>query len=210
MPSSLKPVPPNVFLIVDHLQSVLATADELSRLTVTLPAEARSDGATAPGMSLKAFVDRARVLELSIMSRALQARARASELRHPHPQAKMLFGLFVGGTAPLADAVEELRDPRSGDFDTGDDPVAYLRSRGLIPPERGSLLGLVQLEIGDEFLVARRIALGPFADLVAQFLDTLGVCYDLFRTDATLSGPDGERDECTAPSSAEETQITRV
>lgn len=210
MPSSLKPVPPNVFLIVDHLQSVLATVDELSQLTVTLPAEVRSDGATPPGTSLRAFVDRARMFELSIISRALQARARARELRHPHPQVKMLLGLFVGGTAPLADAVEELRDPRSGDFDTGDDPVSYLRSRGLIPPERGSLLGLVQLEIGDEFLVARRIALGPLADLVAQFLDTLAVCYDLFRMDATLSEPDGERDERAAPSSADETQITRV
>lgn len=216
MSARLNQVPPNVFLIIDHLESVLATAEELSVLTFAMPAEMRSDGAAAPGTSpsLKGFVDQIRTLELSIMSRALQARARARELRQPHPQLKMLLNLFIGGTAPLTDAVAELKDPRSGDFDTGNDPQAYLISRGMIPPDRGSLHGLMQLEVGDEFLVARRIALGPLMDLATQFLHTLDACYDLFRADATLndrSGDDGRADrEPRTSSSAVDTQTTRT
>jgi hypothetical protein len=201
------PVPPNVFLILDHLDSVLASAEELSQLSIILLSQPKSDGATPPGANLKPFVDRARMLELSIMSRALQARARARELRNPHSHIKPLLSLFIGGLAPLEDAVADLGDTSSAQFETGNCPLAYLRSRGVLPPDCGSLQGLMQLAIGDEFLVAQRIALGPLMELAAGMLDTLMVCYDLAR-DANLL-PLSEERERSVPSDAE-THITRA
>lgn len=204
---SLKSIPPNVFLIVDHLDSVLATADELAASTISLIAERPGDGVTEPGVDVKTFVNRVRALELSLLSRALQARARASELRRVPPEMRLILTSFVSGTAILDEAVEELADHRYADFETGSCHLAYLRSRGVIAPDRGTLQGLLHIEIGDEFLVAKRIPLGPLMDLAAQFLNTLCLCYDLFRSEASLSG---DRDDLDPTSGADDTQTTRA
>lgn len=203
MPPILKPIPPNVFLLADHLDSVLASADELLAMRVHVGMETRGDGAEPASAGLKSFVDRARTLEMSILSRALQARARANELRGQPAHIRPLLSLFVSGTAPLADAVEDLADRNYADFQTGNCPLAYLRSRGVITADHGSLLGIVELEIGDEFLIAKRIALGPFTDLAAQFLESLTTCYDLFRSAAILSDLADDLDEVASGATAE-------
>jgi hypothetical protein len=92
---------------------------------------------------------------------------------------KRLLALFAGGTAVLEDAVEELGDATLSDFDTADDPLAYLRSRGLLAADAGSLRCVERLAIGEDFLVVQRICLGVLMDLAASFLDALEDCYDL-------------------------------
>lgn len=208
MPPILKPIPPNVFLLADHLDSVLASADELLAMRIHVGMETRGEAEPASA-GLKSFVDRARTLEMSILSRTLQARARASELRGQPAHIRPLLSLFVSGTAPLADAVEDLADRSYADFQTGNCPLAYLRSRGVITADHGSLLGMVELEIGDEFLIAKRIALGPFTDLAAQFLGSLTTCYDLFRSAAILSDLSDDLEE-VASGAAAETHTSRA
>ena len=130
-------------------------------------------------------------IELTIVNRVLQARNRADEIAievgRREPGVKQLLGLFVGGTAALEDAVAELADRSGGDFDAGLDPLVYMRTRAMIPIDVGSISGMGVLGVREDFLVARRIALGPLLDLTAALLDVLDLVYHLFEeTDATF------------------------
>ena len=71
-------------------------------------------------------------------------------------------------------------DARGEDFETGDDIVSYIRSRGLIAPDAANVRGAADLTIDDSFLVAKRIALGPLLDMTSAFLDALDSQYELF------------------------------
>jgi hypothetical protein len=132
-----------------------------------------------PGEALRRFVESVRSLEMILVAHALQARTRAKELVDADAPLKRLLALFAGGTAVLEDAVEELGDATLSDFDTADDPLAYLRSRGLLAADAGSLRCVERLVIGEDFLVVQRICLGVLMDLAASFLDALEDCYDL-------------------------------
>ena len=57
-----------------------------------------------------------------------------------------------------------------------------MRSRGLIAQDAAALSDTAPLVAGEDFLVVRRIPLGPLLDLIATFLDTLEAEYDLFVT----------------------------
>jgi hypothetical protein len=111
------------------------------------------------------------VRTLSLITRLLQARRHAEELRRRELRLKPLIALFVAGTAPLVDAAAELGDTTTRDFETGDTASAFLRSRGLIAPDAAGLERLSQLAVGEDYLVAERIRLGTLLDLVATFLD---------------------------------------
>ena len=121
-----------------------------------------------------------RTLELSLTARLLQARKRAEEMRRREARLKPLISLFVAGTAPLVDAAMELGDTTMRDFDTGDTAFAFLRSRALIARDAAGLERLSELRVGEEYLVAGRIRLGTLLDLVATFLDSLDLLYDLY------------------------------
>jgi hypothetical protein len=168
-----------VYLIADHLDAVLAAGEDILKQRLDLAERASAQDARLPGEGLRSFVEAVRTLEMMLVARALQARARAKELAAANAPLKLLLGLFAGGTAALEDAVEELGDAALTDFDTGDDPRAYLRSRGLIAPDAGSLVCIEEIAVTEQFLVVRRIALGPLLDLTARFLDALEDCYGL-------------------------------
>lgn len=179
-------VPTGVLLLADHLDSVLAAGEDLLKLKVDIAA-ARSDGAEAPWQRFTTLVADARLYELTIVNRVLQARNRADEIvkevAKKEPGIKQLLGLFVGGTTALEDAVAELADRSGGDFDTGLDPLVYMRTRGMIPADAGTITGLTSIGVREDFLVARRIALGPLLDLTAALLDVLDLVYHLFDED---------------------------
>jgi hypothetical protein len=139
------------------------------------------------------FLTTVRTLELSMTARLLQARKRAEEMRRTETRLKPLISLFVGGTAPLVDAALELGDTTTRDFDTGDTAFAFLRSRGLIARDAAGLERLAELRVSEGYLVAGRIRLGTLMDLIATFLDSLDLLYDLYgepagtASDAALS-----------------------
>jgi hypothetical protein len=166
----------SVYVVADHLDGVLAAGEDILRLRLDLAAQPTGQ---PPGEALRRFVESVRSLEMILVAHALQARTRAKELVDADAPLKRLLALFAGGTAVLEDAVEELGDATLSDFDTADDPLAYLRSRGLLAADAGSLRCVERLVIGEDFLVVQRICLGVLMDLAASFLDALEDCYDL-------------------------------
>jgi hypothetical protein len=180
---------PVIYLLGDHLDAALAMGEDLLTERVAL-AEAeqklnmarlvRQNGEVAD------FLDSVRTLELSLIARLLQARRRAEEVKRSESRLKPLISLFVGGTAALVDAAEELGDTTNAAFDTGDAAQAFLRSRGLIARDTAGLAHLSQLAVSEDFLVAGRIRLGTLLDLVATFLDTLDVMFELYQDEPAV------------------------
>ena len=181
---------PTIFLLSDHLDAALAMGEDLLTERVVL-AEAeqklnmsrllRQTGEVAD------FLDGVRTLELSLIARLLQARRRAEEIKRSETRLKPLISLFVGGTAALVDAAEELGDTTNQAFATGDAAQAFLRSRGILARDAAGLEQLSQLTVTEEFLVAGRIRLGTLLDLVATFLDTLDVMFDLYQDEPAVA-----------------------
>src|SRR5262249_22318254 len=81
---------------------------------------------------------------------------------------------------PLADAAAALGDTSARAFDSGDTASAFLRSRNLIARDAAGLEGLTQLAVSEDYLLAGRMRLGTLLDLVATFLDTLDLLFDLY------------------------------
>jgi hypothetical protein len=174
---------PSIYLLGDHLDAALALGEDLLAEKVAL-VDAVQPLTMArllrQNRELAEFFSTVRTLELSLIARLLQARKRAEEVRRDESRLKPLIQLFVGGTAPLLDAAMELGDSTLHDFQTGDTAFAFLRSRGLIARDTASLERLSELRVEEGYLVAGRIQLGTLLDLVATFLDSLDLLYDLY------------------------------
>jgi hypothetical protein len=181
--SATTPKHPSIYLLGDHLDAALAMGEDLLAEKVVL-ADAAQPLTTArlvrQNRELAEFLNAVRTLELSLTARLLQARKRAEEMRRLETRLKPLIALFLGGTAPLMDAVIELGDTTVHDFDTGDTALAFLRSRALIARDTAGLERLSELRVGEDYQVAGRIRLGTLLDLVATFLDALDLIYDLY------------------------------
>jgi hypothetical protein len=172
-----------ICLLGDHLDAVLAMGEDLltekaalaeptQHLTITRLARQNRD--------IAEFLKNVRTLELAMTARLLQARKRAQELKRSESRLRPLIALFVAGTAALNDAAAELGDTTGQDFETGDVASAFLRSRGLIASDAAGLQGLSELKVSEDYLVAGRVRLGTLLDLVATFLDTLDLMFDLY------------------------------
>ncbi len=203
--------PPEVLLLADHLDAILAAGEDIQKLAVDIEAVRRSDGIAAPWDRFADLIGQARLFELTIISRVLQARSRARELARVLGRKGDIFAglleLFASGTSVLEVATAELADRSGNDFDGGLDPLTYLRTRNVVPVDAGSILGLSKLTIGDGFMVARRIELGPLLDMAAALLDVLDITYCLFEeetrhdlTDVTLPFGDVVNSQDAEPS----------
>ncbi len=174
---------PGIYLLGDHLDAALAMGEDMLTEKVAL-ADAAEQLTTArlvrQNRELSDFLTITRTLELSLTARLLQARKWTEDLRRRETRLKPLVGLFIGGTAPLVDAAQELGDTTTHDFETGDTAIAFLRSRGLIARDAAGLEGLASLAVTEDYLVAGRIRLGTLMDLIATFLDTLDLMFDLY------------------------------
>ena len=183
MTASATPKHPSIYLLSDHLDAALAMGEDLLTEKVAL-ADAAQNLTMArlvrQNRELAEFLTTVRTLELSLTARLLQARKRAEEMRRHESRLKPLIALFVGGTAPLVDAAMELGDTTMHDFDTGDTAFAFLRSRGLIARDAAGLERLSELRVSEDYLVAGRIRLGTLLDLIATFLNSLDLLYDLY------------------------------
>lgn len=172
---------PSLYLLSDNLDAALARGEEL------LAQELALDAPDAAGLrdwlrqtrGLNAFVSSIRTLEYTITARLLQARKRAEDLKRADSRLKPVIGLFIGGTAPLADAAAELGESEARAFDDADAALSFLRSRGLLAPQAAGLELVTRLAVEEDYLVAGRIRLGTLLDLAAGFLDTLDRLYDL-------------------------------
>ncbi len=197
MPLNRKNTDVTAYLLADHLDAMLAAGEDLLHVHQDLapvPLETTGDAARAEINALRHFVDATHTLELKLAMRGLQARERTDELRRLDTRLDLIAGLFIGGTAPLADAAEELGDETGVDFNTGDEVVSYLRSRALIPADSIGLISTDDLSVTPRFLVAGRIELSALLDLAATFLDALELFYELYESDEPADVVDGSED----------------
>jgi hypothetical protein len=195
------PKPPAIYLLGDHLDAALAMGEDLLTEKVALP-DALEPLTTArvvrQNREVAEFLITVRTLELTMTARLLQARKRAEELRRHESRLKPLIALFVAGTAPLVDAAHDLGDTTTRDFETGDTAFAFLRSRGLIARDAPGLGDLDRLAVDEEYLVAGRIRLGTLLDLVATFLDSLDLMFDLYgEVEIAAAGADARQPAAT-------------
>jgi hypothetical protein len=182
---------PSIYLLGDHLDAALAMGEDLLAEQVLLHVPAsRSPLRTwmRQNRDLNTFLTTVRTLEYAMTARLLQARKRAEELKRRESGLRPVIGLFVAGTAPLADAAAELGDTDARDFHCADAALTFLRERGILAADAAGLDGLPRLAISEDYMIAGRIRLGTLMNLVATFLDTLDVLFDLF-TDEPGAAP---------------------
>jgi hypothetical protein len=174
---------PSIYLLNDHLDAALAMGEDLLTEKVALdnpPGASPLRDWMRSNRDLNHFLSTVRTLEYAMTARLLQARKRAEELKRKETKLKPLIGLFISGTAPLVDAAAELGDTDARDFDGLDTGLSFLRQRGLLAADAAGLDGLAQVAVTEDYLVAGRIHLGTLMNLVATFLDTLDVLFDLY------------------------------
>jgi len=173
--------PLSVYLLADHLDSALAAGEDLIARGHDWRALAENPGEPAEFVARqRRIAEEVRGLELMLIARILKARTHARSLAEVDDRFRAVGTLFASGTIALLDAVDECGDARGDDFETGDDVLSYIRSRGLIAPDAPDVRIAADLTIDDNFLVAKRIALGPLLDMASAFLDALDSQYELF------------------------------
>jgi hypothetical protein len=173
--------PAAAYLLGDHLDAALAAGEDLMSTALELSPPPASSGVELDDCqaALAEFITRMRALEAGLVARLVQARRRAEELPRD-ADLKPLVSLFLSGTVVLLDAVQEFGDPSGIAFDSGPDGFRFLRDRGLVPPDAGSLPMSGTLVADEEYLIAGRIRLGSLMDLVAAFLDALDMRFSLY------------------------------
>ena len=184
----------SIYLLGDHLDAALAMGEDLlaEKLALLNAAETPTRGhLLRQNRELNQFLATVRCLELAMIARLLEARRRAEELKRREGRLRPLAALLAAGTAPLVDAVAELGDTSTRDFDTGDTASAFLRSRNMIARDAAGFAGMAQLTVSEDYLVAGRVRLGTLLDLIAAFLDALDDQFDLYPEEASSSGTRG-------------------
>ena len=192
---------PSIYLLGDHLDAALAMGEDLLTEKVALDTPAGKSPLRdwmRQNRDLNDFLTTVRTLEYAMTARLLQARKRAEELKRSESRLRPLIALFVAGTAPLADAAAELGDTDARDFQSADAALTFLRGRGLLAADAAGLEGLPRLAISEDYLIAGRIRLGTLLDLVATFLDTLDLLFDLYADAADEAEAGGARSEAAA------------
>lgn len=185
-------IPPEAYQLADHLDAALAAAEDLvacGHAWQSAQSEAGRDASDAIDAE-HAVIERIKTFEAVLTGRVLKARKRADVLSRKAAAFAGITRLFIGGTAILADAVEELGDSTRSDFETGCDAVAYLRRRGLLADDAADLPETRTISIDDSFLVAGRIPLGPLVEMIVAFLDALEAHYDLYPEDGSDCEPE--------------------
>lgn len=174
--------PAGVYLLAEHLDSALAAGEDLTSVLFIWPGKPPRDPDAIAELRAgqRTAIERIRTFELTLISRVLKGRDWAQEVAETEERFAMMARLYLAGTAVLLDAVEECADISAADFDAGGGLLGYVRSRGMIAADAPALSDTAPLVAGENFLVAKRIPLGPLMDLVAMFLDTLEAEYDLF------------------------------
>ena len=173
---------PSIYLLRDHLDAALAMGEDLLTGSLALDTPAGKSPLRTwmrQNRDLNEFLTGTRTLEYAMTLRLLQARKRAEEVKRSETRLKPLVALFVAGTAPLVDAAADLGDTDARDFNSADAALTFLRRRGLLAADAAGLEGLTKLAISEDYQVAGRIRLGTLLDLVATFLDTLDLMFDL-------------------------------
>ena len=100
--------------------------------------------------------------------------------------------LIVSQSESLLTIIDQFGDNAEQRFLSGDDPLAFLRSRGVLSDEAGTLPHFDALKVTDRYKLAGTVEMGPLLDMVAGALDALDIAYDLFATDDAEDDDDAD------------------
>ncbi len=199
--SAFKPAPdPGIYLLADHLDAALAAGEDL--MAQTLLAEADREAADGAIDALPAYVARLARFEAAVIARVLQARRRASELPRLEAQMRPVLQLIVSQSDSLLAIIDQFGDNAEQRFLSGDDPLAFLRSRGVLGDEAGTLPRFDALKVTDSYKLAGAVEVGPLLDMVSGVLEALDIAYDLFAADDLDADSDGDTSKGDAPINA--------
>lgn len=182
-------IPPCVYLVADHLDAALAAGEDIVAAGKMWQPGDCSDPSIAGAQ--RWALSRVMTYEMALITRIVQAREHVAELADAVPHFRPLAQLFVSATRDLFEALQELGDKAANDFDTGDDKIAYLRSRGLIDADAPGVGDYDSLTVDDAFLIAARVPLGVVLDLVSEFIEALEAQFELYpdEPDLTAAAP---------------------
>ena len=182
-------IPPNIYLLADNLDAALAAGEDLmkSRLVWETGETREGKDIAKARAEQRAVLENVRMLEQVLVARVLKSRERAEEIAKRDQRFGPVVRLYNGGTAILIEAVSDFGDPAGQAFETGGGAMSYLRSRELLAEDVSHPAEGQVISVTEDFLVAHRIRLGTLLDLVAMFLDTLEIHYDLFSDEPALS-----------------------
>lgn len=178
-------VPPCVYLVADHLDAALAAGEDIVAAGKMWQPGDCSDPSIAGAQ--RWALSRVMTYEMALLTRIVQAREHVAELADAVHHFRPLAQLFVSATRDLFEALEELGDTAANDFDTGDNKIAYLRSRGLIDADAPGLCDHASLTVDDSFLIAARVPLGVVLDLVSEFIEALEAQFELYPDEPDLT-----------------------
>ena len=195
---------PGIYLLADHLDAALAAGEDL--IAETLPAAADREATGSPD-DLPAYVARLARFEAALIARVLQARRRASELPRLEAHMRPVIQLIVSQSDSLLAIIDQFGDSAERRFMTGDDPLAFLRSRGLVEADAATLPRFDALKVTDTYKLAGTIELGPLLDMVSGTLEALDIAYDLFAEDADASDA-GDVIQAEAPPGEDLAELT--
>lgn len=177
-----QPAPSNhpVFLLAEHLDMILASIEDLEACRPAVIDSHPQRVPSRPQVSIARYVDQLKGHEMAAIMRVARARELTRDLVRRDSRFATLGGLFVGGTAALEEAVKRMIDKTGNAFANGGDPIGYLRERGLIDEEAGGVDPDQSLDVTEAFRLAGCIEIGPLVELVATFLNTIELHFDLF------------------------------
>ncbi len=181
MTASTAPIDTPVYLLAEHLDATLAAIEDLSAVTPPT-APANSQMTEPPRPSIAGWVRLLERHEASALLHVERARALTGAVVASDDRLATFARLFLAGTAALDEAIKSFTDRTGHAFQCGGDALAYLRQRGVLTAEAGTVAITEATTIGDEFRLAGIIEIEPLAELIATFLDTLDIHYDLFPT----------------------------
>lgn len=164
-----------VCLIADHLDRILAAGEDIRTLHYTVNQAADVEHVE----TINGFVRQCREYELAAMAAILRAREHADHLGRSRTSFAPLGRLFAGATAAILDCAETTMTREDYAF-TGNDPIDYLRTRGLIADDAGCLKTVEEIRVDGDFLIGGCIHLATLMDMTATFLDALEDHFALF------------------------------
>lgn len=190
-----------VILLVDHLDKVLGAGERLGDAKFEpkpITPDMSADDIVNEHGRLREFMQYVRAMELTVAARVDKARTWSKEIRGRDANLKLMCSLFLTGSQALADAMEELGDPRLQDFNGGDQAILFLKSRALIPDHCVTIDAVSQFAVGEKYLVAGRIQLDALLDLCATFIETLDTHYNILGEAApAAASADGDGGDTT-------------
>jgi hypothetical protein len=178
MPLDSNPVPPEAYMLADHLDAALAAGEDILIAGRKLTDE-NDRGAREPA-ALRSSIELIRALELAMITRVLKAREWSQRMSKADARFKLQASSFMSGSHTLVDALAEFADATNVDFDTADGITAYFRSRGVIDDEAACLTDATSGLVTETFRIAGRNELGSLMDMIASYLDALELHFLLF------------------------------